>query len=240
MRNKSLVLCVVVFFVFVFSVYYQFVGPYARRGQMNVPDFDKYLPKEVSGWGVQDKPIADSPEMLRAVEALLRYDAAVFRVYRKGDLEISVYLAYWLPGKVHPQNIDAHTPDVCWVANGWGMRVLPDRMLISDMPNIGVPFTNYREFTVHGSRLEVLYWHINGVVFRQSNSVDELALPEKQQWERKMKNYWASLTAGTKEQLFVRISVNGKMSAALSADPGLDVLNLIKSALKGELHTNEI
>jgi len=217
------------------AVTYQFIGPYSQRSRMPVPEFDRYLPAQIPGWTVENKPIADSPEMLRVVETLLRYDAAFFRVYRKGSQEISIYLAYWLPGKVHPQSIDAHTPDVCWVANGWDMRILPPLPPFLSAAGPVVPKTNHREFTVQGSNLDVLYWHINGLNFRQSQSVDEMYLSKSDYWKRRAQNAWVSLTAGAQEQLFVRVSVNGDMHTFLDDAPMKSALELIGAALNGDL-----
>jgi len=71
------------------------------------------------GWTVEYKPIADTPEMKAKVDELLNYDDAVYAVYSKGLQRISVYIAYWTPGKMSQRLVAAHTPDVCWVGAGW-------------------------------------------------------------------------------------------------------------------------
>lgn len=76
-------------------------------------------PEEVPGWTVQYLPIADTPEMQAKVNELLNYDDAVYAVYTKGTERISIYIAYWMPGKMSERLIAAHTPDVCWVGQGW-------------------------------------------------------------------------------------------------------------------------
>ncbi len=207
---------------------------------MKAPNLENYLPKEIPGWSVEDKPIADSPEMLKVAKALLRYDAAMFRIYRKNDVEIAIYLAYWLPGKAHPQNVDAHTPDVCWVANGWSMKVMPPLPSFNPESGPAVPLSNRRVFTVPGSKLEVLYWHVNGTEFRTNESVDEMMLPRREIWERQLTNYWNSVTSGSREQLFARMSVNGELSNAIDEEPARHLLLLIRAALSGELSAHEI
>jgi hypothetical protein len=77
------------------------------------------IPDQIPGWVVKDLPIAETEEMKKAVDEILNYDDAVYRNYNQGQTTISVYVAYWKPGKMSPRLIAAHTPDVCWVNNGW-------------------------------------------------------------------------------------------------------------------------
>lgn len=72
-----------------------------------------------AGWKVDFQPIADTPEMKAKVDELLNYDDAVFTVYTKGSERLSVYIAYWAPGKMSHRLVAGHTPDVCWVGAGW-------------------------------------------------------------------------------------------------------------------------
>lgn len=71
------------------------------------------------GWTVEYKPIADTPEMKKAVAELLNYDDAVYAVYSNGTRHLAVYIAYWTPGKMSHRLVAGHTPDVCWVNAGW-------------------------------------------------------------------------------------------------------------------------
>lgn len=79
------------------------------------------LPKleEIPGWSMQYLPIADTPEVQAKVNELLNYDDAVYAVYTKGTERVSIYIAYWTPGKMSQRLIAGHTPDVCWVGSGW-------------------------------------------------------------------------------------------------------------------------
>ncbi len=77
------------------------------------------VPEKIPGWTVKDQPIAETEEMKKAVDEMLNYDDAVYRIYTQGKTTISVYVAYWKPGKMSPRLIAGHTPDVCWVNNGW-------------------------------------------------------------------------------------------------------------------------
>ena len=83
--------------------------------------FNELMPRasELPGWSASQRPVADTEEMTRAVAELLNYDAGGFVTYISGDLQISIYAAYWKPGKMSPRLVASHTPDVCWVGNGW-------------------------------------------------------------------------------------------------------------------------
>ena len=77
------------------------------------------LPPAPPGWTRKEQPIADSPEMRQKVDELLSYDDGIFYVYTSGPLRLSVYVAYWQPGKMSARLVAGHTPDVCWVGAGW-------------------------------------------------------------------------------------------------------------------------
>lgn len=77
------------------------------------------MPPAPPGWTRTEQPIADSPEMIKAVGETLSYDDGAFFVYTSGPLRLSVYAAYWQPGKMSARLVAGHTPDVCWVGAGW-------------------------------------------------------------------------------------------------------------------------
>jgi len=77
------------------------------------------MPPAPAGWARTEQPIADSPEMRQKVDELLSYDDGAFYVYTSGPLRLSVYAAYWQPGKMSTRLVAGHTPDVCWVGAGW-------------------------------------------------------------------------------------------------------------------------
>lgn len=77
------------------------------------------LPPAPLGWSRTEQPIADTPEMRQKVDELLSFDDGVFYIYTSGSLRLSVYVAYWQPGKMSSRLVAGHTPDVCWVGAGW-------------------------------------------------------------------------------------------------------------------------
>lgn len=77
------------------------------------------LPPAPSGWTKVARPIADTPEMKQKVDELLSFDDGAFYDYTSGASRLSVYVAYWQPGKMSSRLVAGHTPDVCWVNAGW-------------------------------------------------------------------------------------------------------------------------
>jgi len=114
-------------FGLIFTAGVLFAGVAAVIGQRETPAgvgidaFTELLPRahELPGWSASQRPVADTEEMTRAVAELLNYDGGGFVTYANGDLQISIYAAYWKPGRMSPRLVATHTPDGCWVGNGW-------------------------------------------------------------------------------------------------------------------------
>jgi hypothetical protein len=116
-----------------------------------------------SHWVVEDRLVADTPEMKKAVGELLNFDESLLRTYRKGAKQFDVYVAYWRPGKMSERLVAGHTPDVCWVAGGWTMmsRQAPSADVVTSAEFS--PAGQYRLFNDPGSvRRWVVFWHRAG------------------------------------------------------------------------------
>lgn len=74
---------------------------------------------DLPGWTIQELPIADTPEMQKKVGEVLNFDDGAFCIYTHGTDRLSVYIAYWTPGRMSSRLVAGHTPDVCWVNGGW-------------------------------------------------------------------------------------------------------------------------
>ena len=77
------------------------------------------IPEELNGWKIKDQDMAESPESSERISNFLNFDDALFRIFSKGDTTVGLYIAYWMPGKASYRWAGAHTPDTCWVLNGW-------------------------------------------------------------------------------------------------------------------------
>ncbi len=118
------------------------------------------LPAALEGWLVVEQPIADTPEMKKAVGALLNYDDAVFRIYRRGALQFAVYVAYWGPGRMPRREVASHTPDVCWALNGW-VPTLSDLGKVIQVEQQKLRPAQFRVFSMNAQPPQyVLFWHL--------------------------------------------------------------------------------
>lgn len=158
------------------------------------------LPAGVPGWTVQDDPVADTAEMKRAVAEVLNYNEAIVRTYRRGAQSISVYVAYWQPGRMHPRLIAQHTPDECWVDAGWEMLGADGETSLALAENRHTWPGQTRVFRKDGSTLHVTYWHLHGgrpSGYAQGNGSKRIEF---------YSTFLEDLTAPPHEQYFIRLS----------------------------------
>lgn len=157
------------------------------------------LPQASGAWTQTEMDIASTEEMKQAVDELLNYDQAVFREYRNGARSFSLYVAHWEPRKFHPRLISIHTPDVCWVGNGWKMEAAEYAYPVALNGGEAWP-AQYREFTVNGKRTYVLYWHLmNGKLSGYASGPASANLSF-------LNRLWEDVREGTGEQFFIRVS----------------------------------
>lgn len=216
----SLLLAVTILTIATFG---QLLGKASKRDSLIAPNLSDMMPQQMAGWTVVNRPIADSPELLQMVEKVLNFDSALHRVYTQGNKEFTLFAAYWLPGKIHPSLVDAHTPDVCWVANGWSMDYLPalNDVVCSD---VVIPINNHRRFYTNNQQMTVLYWHLDGSAFRENQSVAERFLSLKQKILRRFNQVFDSITQSARPQLFVRISTSGEIKNEINTSPVKEIL----------------
>ena len=224
----------VVAFLLLCAIYVQLTGPYAKRSKLEPYAFDAPSSEQLQGWSMKTIPIADSPEMLKTVETVLNFDSASFRSYEKNGVEISIYAAYWLPGKVDKFAVHAHTPDICWVHNGWKMELRPPLAAIQG-PIDGKPLSipNVRVFQNNGVRLNVAYWQIYGDRIEQISSVSEEYLNFQERVRRRLTSTWFTITTPPREQLFLRISSSQPLPDILETPPVAHYLSLVGKMLAG-------
>ena len=159
------------------------------------------FPTELTGWKVEDHEMAESPESSARISEFLNFDDALFRTYNKGGIYFALYVAYWKPGTASYRWAGAHTPDTCWVQNGW---------TCTERQNT-VPFSNKNtefqpaEFGVYekdGVAQKVYFWHLVGgeaMAYDQQNMHNIFgALVDIQQHGLNLRQ----------EQFFIRLSSN--------------------------------
>jgi hypothetical protein len=212
-------------------------------------------PVQLPEWRTQFLPVAESAEMQRAVDELLNFDQAAFARYTLGSVEVSLYAAYWSPGKMSHRLIAAHTPDVCWVGAGWervearqtqlwesGMRVgvgspapVVDAALAAPVERLtvaGAPW-EFRKFTLPGRIEYVVFLHLVG---GQAINYGVHGAPP---WYSFLVDLFARGLRQREEQFFVRISGNRPLSELLATEPvRLFLLQFEQEALTGGQRPN--
>ena len=177
-------------------------------------------------WKTQFLPVAESVEMQRAVEEMLNFNQATFARYTRGSVEVSLYAAYWAPGKMSHRLIAGHTPDVCWVGAGWervearqtSLRESGIRMgaaaasPVDRLTLAGTPW-EYRKFTVPGRTEDVIFLHLVG---GRAMSYGVHGAPP---WYSVLQDIWARGLRQREEQFFVRISGNRPLPELLATEP---------------------
>lgn len=199
-RYIPLIGCLLVFFGGIAFVSLEGDIPLERLFRGKVSDL---LPTEgeLSGWSVRSEPIAETVEMQKVVEDVLSYDDAEYRIYVRGNLRISVYLAYWRPGKMLVRAIAHHTPDVCWPKSGW---ICTEREARQDLPlgNSIAANTEHRVFTLQGQTEHVVFWHVVG------DEIIAYSASGRPPWHAALTDLLRWGTRQKKEQFFIRISSN--------------------------------
>jgi hypothetical protein len=159
------------------------------------------VPAELSGWEIRDLDMAESPESSARISEFLNFDDALFRVFQKGDTFVGLYIAYWTPGKASYRWAGAHTPDTCWVLNGW---TCTDREYSIPFYNVDTKFQP-AEFGIYekdGNAQKVYFWHLVG---GEAFSYDQKGTPNIFGALLDIKTYGLKLR---QEQFFIRLSSN--------------------------------
>ena len=128
------------------------------------------LPPAPLGWNAKDQPIADTPEEQEQAAAVLHFDDAVYRIYGNGQAEVGVYVAHWLPGKFSPAKVGSHSPDTCWVHNGWAMLERKQGVEESIAGGLLKPM-EAGIFEKNQQKVHVIFWHLVGGVPMQYDLV---------------------------------------------------------------------
>jgi len=119
------------------------------------------LPHAPMGWNFQDLDIASSPEELAQVEGILHFDDAVYRTYSNSEAQIDVYIAHWLPGRFSPAKVGSHSPDTCWVHNGWDM-LERNQGVTRDFDGGTLKPMETGVFQKNHEKVHVIFWHLVG------------------------------------------------------------------------------
>jgi hypothetical protein len=169
------------------------------RGKEKPQHLAGLLPSHIEGWVVKDLPLGPTEATSAKVREVLKFDDYCHREFRRNTTSISVYAAYWKPGKPARGLVGEHTPDICWVTAGCE--------LLAEFSEANVVLAGrryrdaeWRRFRMQdGSITEVLFWHIAGkhvLHFDQSSPM---------RWFR---DAWREISVSGREQYFIRLTSN--------------------------------
>lgn len=179
-------------------------------------------PEEIPEWTVEYLPIADTPEMKKAVSEMLNYDDAVFATYTRGQERVSVYIAYWTPGKMPHRLVAGHTPDVCWTLSGWKTLEARSGVRLPDGRGGRLLPVEERSMSRDGKVEHVAFWHLlDGYPMSYGTG----GLPP---WHATFTDLFSKRLNQRPEQFFIRLSGN----APLERWPTAEVYRRLCAKLK--------
>jgi len=162
------------------------------------------ISSDLPGWHMEELPLGQTEEVRNAVVGTLRFDDHLSRLYRRGNVQVGVYIAYWRPGTMPVRKVGVHTPDTCWIQNGWTctFRESQVQKIVGNGP---VKPAEYGIFEIQSVRQHVLFWHLVG---------DRIHTYEQQGLHSLTAAWDDTLQYGLnqrQEQFFIRVSSNVPM-----------------------------
>ncbi len=181
------------------------------------PDLTKNIPAALPGWSYRELPLAETEEMRNNVIHALQFDQFVSRSFTRGAVIVTIYAAYWRADKVPPRAVGVHTPDTCWVQNGWTRLDRAYAVQLTTKPGTAFKPAEYGVYTAGHGRQHVYFWHLVGGTaysYRQEG-LHSLTAP--------LQDLLAFGVTQRREQLFVRLASNVPFDQVWR-DPGFTVL----------------
>ncbi len=178
------------------------------------------LPADLPGFSARDEPLGLTERVEEKVASALNFDDHVYRVYRRGQLEVAIYVAYWVAGKMPIRDVAQHTPDRCWTDNGFVCieTKFEAELGISDFR---LRPGDYRTFETprEGQKIWVAFWLMaGGDRYDFGRNFNPLVDPTE--W---FKSAFKNMRLGRRELYFVRISANQPLES-IESDPSLQQL----------------
>lgn len=174
------------------------------------------IPEHLTGWKGEEVPLAQTEELQNQTQEILRFDEALSYRYTKGNDYLTVYIAYWEPGKVPIRKVGVHTPDTCWVQNGW-RREYREYAQVKDVNGVVLQPCEYGLFSIRDHYEHVVFWHLVGgkVHSYQQHGMHDLFSPIRDLFSKGLNQ--------KADQYFIRISSNQNINE-LWNDPGVQEL----------------
>jgi len=164
-------------------------------------DLGNIIPDSVDGWTCEEIPLGSSEATSESAMKMLKLDDFVQRKYSRNGQTITVYVAYWQPGKMDTRLVASHTPDRCWVENGWKC-VQTRHADVLELDGLATAPAEFRVFDIEGHMSVVYYWlMVNGQLYVFGNRLN--SYPEPADF---LRDFFREMVKGRPEQYFVRIS----------------------------------
>lgn len=181
-----------------FCAYFECIPP----PQANLSQrLESLFPEDFNQWEITDQDIAESPESSARISDFLNFDDVINRIYQKENLRIGLYIAYWTPGKASYRWAGAHTPDTCWILNGWTCK-LREHSVPFHLADEQLEPSEFGIYSKDGNDEHVYFWHIVG---GRSHTYKQMGTPNIFGAINDIQKHGLRLR---KEQFFVRLSSN--------------------------------
>ncbi len=166
------------------------------------------FPVKIGDMTSVDKPLGNTEEVAHAASDILDVSEYLHREYTLPDgRSFVVYISYWNPGKSDIRSASRHTPDRCWVSNGWKIdqssRNNNDSISAMGGPLMDAYYRFYEYSMDFGRkyRRSVWFWHIvNGERYDYRTKDNYTANPFVY-----LNNMINQALYGSPEQYFIRV-----------------------------------
>jgi hypothetical protein len=193
-----------------------FLSPVDRKDSVSSIQLARRLPSALPDWRMKELPLGPNEFLERRSAEVLMCDEFVFREFSQGKTTFSVFSSYWGPKKMPTRLVSIHTPDRCWIENGW---TCPKQVYGANVESASQRLlgAQWRLFNPPQSREDVfvLFWlMIDGKPYDFGRRLN--LVPNPIRW-------WVDVIdearSGSKEHLFVRLTSNRPFDE-LRGDPG--------------------
>lgn len=186
----------------------------------------KEIPARIGSLTSEEKPLGNTEELARASEKILMVTDFLNRDYTLADgRTFSLYISYWVKNKMRITDAASHTPDRCWVKNGWKNNVefsKIDSSLTAGgarlMPAYSRVYTIGNE--VSAERRNVLYWFVADGRHYDFGKEKSSHIPNPIVWLK------GAILVGSPEMYFIRIDSRHDLAGILA---DADVQKLLES-----------
>ncbi|MBI2513183.1 MAG: hypothetical protein HYV96_14490 [Opitutae bacterium] len=214
--NRKLLILIVGFAVLLGALAVQFRHAATTTVTLRHEPLKTIFPSSIPGVLACHELELGPTETARAeVEKTLRYDDLLYCEYRLRAAVVTVYVAYWGPGRMPTQLVASHTPDRCWVSAGWTCEEMRHQVALGAARVVDAPGEWRRFAGPDGARLQVQFWQlVGGELYdygERSNRV-----PSIWRWWRDAAR---QALRAPPEQYFIRVT-SDRPFEQLAGDPG--------------------